>query len=209
MPKKRLKSIPRFRTEAEERQFWVTHDTVDYIDWSKAKRAVFPNLRPSTETISLRLPAPLLADLKTLANERDVPYQSLLKVYLAEQVRQEQAAAGQHNPRLQLTGRPPYAPQLKRRPLAVHKNHPCLENQPTLASARCAGTAQRNRRWWPIWRRASLRTTTAPHHDRWSRYVSTQWASRGTGSSSKPERMRNCGKSMPCCANSGLSVVGI
>jgi predicted DNA binding CopG/RHH family protein len=105
MPKKRLKSIPQFQTEAEERQFWATHDTVDYIDWSKAKRAVFPNLRPSTETISLRLPAPLLADLKTLANERDVPYQSLLKVYLAEQVRQEQAAAGQHNPRLQLTGR--------------------------------------------------------------------------------------------------------
>jgi len=105
MPKKRLKPIPRFQTEAEERQFWATHDTVDYVDWSKAKRAVFPNLRPSTETISLRLPAPLLADLKTLANERDVPYQSLLKVYLAEQVRREQAAAGQHNPRLQLPGR--------------------------------------------------------------------------------------------------------
>jgi predicted DNA binding CopG/RHH family protein len=105
MPKKRLKSIPRFRTDAEERQFWITHDTVDYIDWSKAKRAVFPNLRPSTETISLRLPAPLLADLKTLANERDVPYQSLLKVYLAEQVRHEQAAGGQHNPRLPLTAR--------------------------------------------------------------------------------------------------------
>jgi hypothetical protein len=78
---------------------------VDYIDWSKAKRAVFPNLRPSTETISLRLPAPLLADLKTLANERDVPYQSLLKVYLAEQVRQQQAAAGRHNPQLQPPGR--------------------------------------------------------------------------------------------------------
>ena len=94
MPKKRLKPIPRFKTEALEREFWVTRDTTDYIDWSKAKRAVFPNLRPSTETISLRLPAPLLADLKALANERDVPYQSLLKVYLAEQVRQEQAAAG-------------------------------------------------------------------------------------------------------------------
>lgn len=105
MPRKRLKSIPQFQTEAEERQFWATHDTVDYVDWSRAKRAVFPNLRPSTETISLRLPAPLLADLKTLANERDVPYQSLLKVYLAEQVRQEQAAAGQPDPRLQLTGR--------------------------------------------------------------------------------------------------------
>lgn len=105
MPKKRLKPIPRFPTEAAERKFWATHDTTDYIDWSKAQRAVFPNLRPSTETISLRLPAPLLADLKTLANERDVPYESLLKVFLAEQVRQEQYAAGQHNPRLQLMGR--------------------------------------------------------------------------------------------------------
>lgn len=103
MPKKRLKPIPRFRSEAEEREFWATHDTTDYIDWSKAKRAVFPNLRPSTESISLRLPAPLLADLKTLANERDVPYQSLLKILLAKQVRQEQGSAGQHNKRLQRT----------------------------------------------------------------------------------------------------------
>ena len=103
MPKKRLKPIPRFRNEAEERQFWATHDTTDYIDWSKAKRAAFPNLHPSTESISLRLPAPLLADLKALANERDVPYQSLLKVYLAKQVRQEHAGAGQHNKRLQRT----------------------------------------------------------------------------------------------------------
>lgn len=105
MSRKRLKPIPRFQTEDEEREFWATHDTTDYLDWSKAKRAVFPNLHPSTETISLRLPAPLLADLKTLANERDVPYQSLLKVFLAEQVRQEQSTAGQHNPRLQLPGR--------------------------------------------------------------------------------------------------------
>ena len=103
MPKKRLKPIPRFRDEAEEREFWATHDTTDYIDWSKAKRAVFPNLRPSTESISLRLPVPLLADLKALANERDVPYQSLLKVYLAKQVRQEHAGARQHNKRLQRT----------------------------------------------------------------------------------------------------------
>jgi predicted DNA binding CopG/RHH family protein len=101
MPKKRLKPIPRFRSEAEEREFWAAHDTADYIDWSQAKRAVFPNLRPSTESISLRLPAPLLADLKALANERDVPYQSLLKVLLARQVREEQASVGQHNKRLQ------------------------------------------------------------------------------------------------------------
>jgi predicted DNA binding CopG/RHH family protein len=99
MPKKRRKPIPRFRDEAEEREFWATHDTTDYVDWSKAQRAVFPNLHPSTESISLRLPAPLLADLKALANERDVPYQSLLKVLLARQVRQEQASAGQRNER--------------------------------------------------------------------------------------------------------------
>jgi predicted DNA binding CopG/RHH family protein len=101
MSKKRLKPIPRFQSEAEEREFWATHDTTEYVDWSKARRAVFPNLRPSTETISLRLPAPLLADLKALANERDVPYQSLLKVLLAEQVRQTQAGVGQPNRRLQ------------------------------------------------------------------------------------------------------------
>ena len=101
MPKKRLKPIPTFQTEAQERAFWATHDTTEYIDWSQARRTVFPNLRPSTETISLRLPAPLLADLKALANERDVPYQSLLKVLLAEQVRREQSSGGQHNKRLQ------------------------------------------------------------------------------------------------------------
>jgi predicted DNA binding CopG/RHH family protein len=101
MAKKRLKAIPRFKTEAEEREFWATHDTTDYVDWSRARPAVFPNLHPSTETISLRLPAPLLADLKTLANERDVPYQSLLKVFLAEQVRQEQSRGAQDDSRLQ------------------------------------------------------------------------------------------------------------
>lgn len=102
---KALKPIPQFPSEDAEREFWATHDTVDYIDWSQAKSVVFPNLQPSTETISLRLPAPLLADLKALANERDVPYQSLLKVFLADQVRREQAAAGQPNPRLLQTRR--------------------------------------------------------------------------------------------------------
>ncbi len=109
MPKKSLKPIPRFGTEAAEREFWATHDTTEYLDWSKARRAVFPNLRPSTETISLRLPAPLLADLKALANERDVPYQSLLKVFLAAQVRREQASSEQHNQRFQ-------PPKPRRRP---------------------------------------------------------------------------------------------
>ena len=92
---KALNPIPKFATEDAERAFWATHDTADYIDWSQAKSAVFPNLRPSTETISLRLPSPLLADLKALANERDVPYQSLLKVFLADQVRQEQISSRQ------------------------------------------------------------------------------------------------------------------
>lgn len=93
MPKrKRLRPLPSFRSEAEERAFWETHDTVDYVDWSRGKIGVFPNLKPSTETISLRLPAGLLADLKLLANKRDVPYQSLLKVFLAERVAREQAA---------------------------------------------------------------------------------------------------------------------
>jgi len=84
------KPIPQFRDEAEEREFWETHDTSDYLDWSRGQLIAFPNLRPSTTTISLRLPAPLLADLRVLANKRDVPYQSLLKVFLAERVAAEQ-----------------------------------------------------------------------------------------------------------------------
>jgi predicted DNA binding CopG/RHH family protein len=86
---KKLKSIPRFRSEDEEREFWATHDSTEYFDWSRAVRVVFPNLQPSTRTISLRLPESLLADLKVLANRLDVPYQSLMKVYLAERVMRE------------------------------------------------------------------------------------------------------------------------
>ena len=89
--RKRPRRIPTFRSEAEERAFWETHDTTDYLNWSRAKIGVFPNLKPSTETISLRLPAGLLADLKILANKRDIPYQSLLKVFLAERVARERA----------------------------------------------------------------------------------------------------------------------
>ena len=81
--------MPAFKSESEERAFWETHDTAEYVDWSRAKPAVFPDLRPSTETISLRLPAGLLAELKILANKRDVPYQSLMKVFLAERVARE------------------------------------------------------------------------------------------------------------------------
>ena len=83
------KKIPKFKSEAAERHFWETHDTTDYIDWSKAKRVIFPNLKPSSKTISLRLPESLLNDLKILANQRDVPYQSFIKMMLAEKVKQE------------------------------------------------------------------------------------------------------------------------
>ncbi|HVO32486.1 MAG TPA: BrnA antitoxin family protein [Elusimicrobiota bacterium] len=86
MPKKR---IPKFRSEKEERAFWASHDSTDYVDWGKAERTIFPNLRPSVQSISLRLPQSMLASLKTLANKRDVPYQSLLKVFLAERIRRE------------------------------------------------------------------------------------------------------------------------
>lgn len=89
-PAKRL--IPRFATEDEERKFWASHDTVDYFDWSKAVRAAFPKLKPSTTTISLRLPASMLDEIKALANERDVPYQSLMKVFLAERIGRERSA---------------------------------------------------------------------------------------------------------------------
>ena len=80
------KRLPKFRSEAEERRFWYTHDSTDYLDWSKAKRVLFPNLKPSVKTISIRLPESLLGALKTLANERDVPYQSLVKMILAERI---------------------------------------------------------------------------------------------------------------------------
>lgn len=73
--------------------FWETHDSTNYVDWSKAAVVSLPNLKPSTETISLRLPAPLLSDLKTLANKRDVPYQSLLKVFVSERVSAEWRAS--------------------------------------------------------------------------------------------------------------------
>jgi predicted DNA binding CopG/RHH family protein len=82
---KKLKSIPKFRSEAEERQFWETHDSSEYIDWSKAERVRFPNLKSSTTAISL-LPATLLERIKVAANKRDVPYQSVIKTWLAEKL---------------------------------------------------------------------------------------------------------------------------
>jgi predicted DNA binding CopG/RHH family protein len=82
----KLKPIPRFKTEAEERRFWETHDSTEYVDWSKARGAQFPNVKLPTTSISLRLPQGLLQRIKIAANKRDVPYQSLIKVWLAERV---------------------------------------------------------------------------------------------------------------------------
>jgi predicted DNA binding CopG/RHH family protein len=98
-PNRSRKPIPECASEAEERCFWETHDSAAYVDWSSAGFVRFPNLKPSTETISLRLPAGLLADLKALANKQDVPYQSLLKVFLADRVTREWRAVGPQGPR--------------------------------------------------------------------------------------------------------------
>jgi predicted DNA binding CopG/RHH family protein len=87
MSSKQLKSVPKFRSEAEERAFWETHDSSDYVDWSKGRQIALPNLKPSTKTISLRLPQHLLDSIKAAANARDVPYQSLIKVWLQEKLR--------------------------------------------------------------------------------------------------------------------------
>jgi predicted DNA binding CopG/RHH family protein len=84
------REIPRFDNEDEEREFWATHDSTEYVDWSEAqKNPTFSRLKPSTRTISIRLPESLIAELKTLANKKDVPYQSLVKIYLAEKVKEE------------------------------------------------------------------------------------------------------------------------
>ena len=90
MPKQKpRKPIPQCDNEAQEQEFWSSHDSTDYVDWSTAQRVTFGRLKPSTQTISIRLPAALLEDLKLLAHKRDVPYQSLVKIFLAERVAQE------------------------------------------------------------------------------------------------------------------------
>jgi len=86
MPKT-TKPLPTFATEAEERAYWERHDSAEHVDWSKATRVRMPNLKPSTTSISLRLPVSLLEQIKIAANKRDVPYQSLIKIWLAEKVR--------------------------------------------------------------------------------------------------------------------------
>lgn len=86
---KKLKPIPRFKNEDEEDAFWATHDSTEYFDWSKAKKIVFPNLKPSTKTITIRVTESLLNDLKRIANKKDVPYQSLVKIFLDQKVKEE------------------------------------------------------------------------------------------------------------------------
>jgi len=84
----KVKKVPKFKTENEEREFWETHDSSDYVDWTKAESVSLANLKPSTKTISLRLPEGLLDSIKIEANKRDMPYQSLIKVWLAEDVKE-------------------------------------------------------------------------------------------------------------------------
>ena len=83
------KKIPKFSSEDKEREFWLKEDSLAYVDWSRAKRVILPNLKPSLKTISLRLPELMLAELKLIANKRDVPYQSLIKIFLAERLETE------------------------------------------------------------------------------------------------------------------------
>ena len=94
MNKKSLKTLPTFSSEEQERNFWARKDSAAYIDWRKARRVVFPNLTASVRTISLRLPVTIIARLKQLANKRDIPYQSLLKMFLAERLDEEVAEQG-------------------------------------------------------------------------------------------------------------------
>lgn len=87
--KKKLQALPELEDEDAERKFWSSADSTDYLDWSKAERASFPDLSPSLRTISLRMPEPLLERLKMMAKERDVPYQSLIKIILSERIAEE------------------------------------------------------------------------------------------------------------------------
>ena len=93
MPSTKKKAIPEFRSEDEEREFWANHDSTEFIDWHAAGHRKLPNLKPKLRTISLRLPVSMIEDLKILANRRDVPYQSLLKVFLAERLKKERRRA--------------------------------------------------------------------------------------------------------------------
>jgi len=87
-----MNNIPNFENEEKEREFWAEADSSEYIDWKKAKKTILPNLKPSVKTISLRLPESMLEEIKLLANKRDVPYQSLMKIFLSERIDKELSA---------------------------------------------------------------------------------------------------------------------
>ena len=87
--KRRMRKIPKFRNEDQERDFWASHDSTEFVDWRQAKRVKLPNLRPTTRTISIRLPESMIDRLKVLANKRDIPYQSLLKMFVADKIEEE------------------------------------------------------------------------------------------------------------------------
>lgn len=87
---RKLKKLPKFKSITEEKNFWEQHNSTEYLDWTKAKRAAFPNLKPSVKTISLRLPEHLLNSIKILAHKEDVPYQSLIKILLAREIENAQ-----------------------------------------------------------------------------------------------------------------------
>lgn len=88
-----MKKVPRHRNEDEEREFWCKADSTDYVDWKRARRVTLSNLKPSLRTISLRLPEMMIEELKLLANKMDVPYQTLIKIYLSERIRKELESA--------------------------------------------------------------------------------------------------------------------
>lgn len=90
----KLKKIPFFKNEEEEREFWANHDSSEYVEWKKSERVIFPNLKPSTKTISLRLPEHILDEIKMLASKRDVPYQSLIKIFLKDRLNEELRHSG-------------------------------------------------------------------------------------------------------------------
>jgi predicted DNA binding CopG/RHH family protein len=83
------KGVPNFKSQDEERDYWASHDSTEHVDWSAARRVLLPNLKPSLKIISVRLPQSMIDELKVLANRRDVPYQSLMKMFLAERIEQE------------------------------------------------------------------------------------------------------------------------
>jgi len=87
-----MKKIPKFKSENKEREFWADADSLEFIDWKKAKKIVLPDLKPSVKTISLRLPESMLEEIKLLANRKDVPYQSLMKMFLSERIEKELSA---------------------------------------------------------------------------------------------------------------------